>query len=76
MRLRTGSARELSHFSATVTDVQTIPTSRPPWYTSFYWRIGISFVLFVIVVLVAQSIMFSYMRPNLRWGAVNGRRHR
>lgn len=41
--------------------METIPKSRPPWYSSFYWRIGISFVLFVIVVLIAQSIMFSYM---------------
>ena len=41
--------------------MQTLLKSRPPWYSSFYWRIGISFVLFVIVVLVAQSIMFSYM---------------
>ena len=41
--------------------MQTLLKSRPPWYTSFYWRIGISFVLFVIVVLIAQSIMFSYM---------------
>jgi two-component system OmpR family sensor kinase len=31
------------------------------WYSSFYWRIGISFVGFLIAVLVAQSIMFSYM---------------
>lgn len=31
------------------------------WYSSFYWRIGVSFVVFLIVVLVAQSIMFSYM---------------
>lgn len=38
------------------------PTNeRLPWYSSFYWRIAISFVVFVVVVLVAQSIMFSYM---------------
>jgi two-component system, OmpR family, sensor kinase len=39
---------------------------------SFYWRIGISLVVFVIVVLTAQSLMFSYMmsRPN---GALRGR---
>jgi signal transduction histidine kinase len=32
---------------------------RSPWYGSFYWRIGISLVAFVLVVLVAQSVMFS-----------------
>src|SRR5262245_18719760 len=45
-------------------DSKEVPTplpSPPPWYSSFYWRIGISFVLFVFVVLVAQSLMFSYM---------------
>jgi hypothetical protein len=31
------------------------------WYRSFYWRIAISFVVFVVAVFVAQSIMFSYM---------------
>ena len=31
------------------------------WYGSFYWRIGVSFIVFLIVVLVAQSLMFSYM---------------
>jgi two-component system, OmpR family, sensor kinase len=32
-----------------------------PRLRSFYWRIGISLVLFVMVVLTAQSFMFSYM---------------
>jgi signal transduction histidine kinase len=31
------------------------------WYRSFYWRIGLSFVILVIAVLVAQSAMFSYI---------------
>jgi signal transduction histidine kinase len=31
------------------------------WFRSFYWRIGFSFVLCVVVVLVAQSVMFSYI---------------
>jgi signal transduction histidine kinase len=33
---------------------------------SFYWRIGVSFVVFLLAVLVAQSMMFSYliMRSN------------
>ena len=37
------------------------PVRRPIWSSSFYWRIAISFVALVIVVLVGQSIMFSYM---------------
>lgn len=43
---------------------------RPAWYSSFYWRIGVSFVVLVIVVLGAQSVMFTYMmaraEQNLR----------
>jgi signal transduction histidine kinase len=31
------------------------------WYASFYWRIGLSFLVLVIVVLVAQSAMFNYI---------------
>src|SRR5438093_5461292 len=31
------------------------------WYRSFYWRIGLSFVVLVVVVLVAQSAMFYYL---------------
>src|SRR5262245_37150542 len=34
------------------------------WYSSFYWRIGISFVVFVVVVLVSQSLMVGYARSN------------
>jgi signal transduction histidine kinase len=34
------------------------------WYSSFYWRIGISFVVFVGVVLVGQSLMVGYARSN------------
>ena len=34
---------------------------RPLWYSSFYWRIAISFVVFVAVVLVGQSVMVSYL---------------
>jgi signal transduction histidine kinase len=34
------------------------------WYSSFYWRIGISFVVFVVVVLVGQSLMVGYARSN------------
>src|SRR4029453_5112589 len=37
-------------------------------FGSFYWRLGISFVVFVLAVLVAQSVMFSYIlaRTNAR----------
>ena len=34
---------------------------RPLWYRSFYWRIAISFIALVIVVLVGQSLMFSVL---------------
>jgi len=30
------------------------------WYRSFYWRIGVSFVLLVAVVLLLQSAFFGY----------------
>jgi two-component system sensor histidine kinase BaeS len=31
------------------------------WYRSFYWRIGVSFVVLVVVVLTAQSAWFNYI---------------
>src|SRR5690242_7519067 len=31
------------------------------WYRSFYWRIGLSFVVLVVVVLIAQSAMFHFL---------------
>src|SRR6266542_1416870 len=34
--------------------------TRSRWYRSFYWRIGVSFVVLVVVVLVAQSVFFGY----------------
>src|SRR4029453_18103829 len=36
------------------------PNGSVRWYRSFYWRIGLSFVILVVVVLVAQSAMFGY----------------
>ena len=33
----------------------------PSWSRSFYWRIAVGFVVLVIAVLVAQSLVFSYM---------------
>ena len=40
------------------------PARAVRWYSSFYWRIGISFVVFVVVVLVGQSLMVGYARAN------------
>ena len=34
---------------------------RPRWYRSLYFRIGFSFVVFVVGVVVAQSAIFSYV---------------
>ena len=34
---------------------------RSRWYRSFYWRIGLGFVTFVVAVIVAQSVMFGYL---------------
>ena len=31
------------------------------WIRSFYLRIAISFIVFAIAVIVAQSVMFSYV---------------
>ena len=42
----------------------TAPAPPVRWYSSFYWRIGISFVVFVAVVLVGQSLMVGYARSN------------
>src|SRR5262249_41527726 len=45
-----------------------LESSRPAirWYRSFYFRIGFSFVVFVVAVLVAQSVVFNLllMRPR------------
>ena len=40
------------------------PARAVRWYSSFYWRIGVSFVVFVVVVLVGQSLMVGYARAN------------
>ena len=36
-------------------------SSRPAWYRSFYWRIGITFVAFVVVILITQGLILSYV---------------
>jgi signal transduction histidine kinase len=53
--------------------------SKPPaatsirWYRTFYFRIAFSFVVVVVTVLVAQSVIFSVLlaRPPLRGRAPN-----
>ena len=35
--------------------------SRLAWYRSFYWRIGITFVAFVLVFLITQGLILSRM---------------
>jgi anti-sigma-K factor RskA len=32
---------------------------RSRWYRSFYWRIGITFVAFVVVFLIAQGLILA-----------------
>src|SRR4030095_14079618 len=39
----------------------TRAASRAPWYRSFYFRIGFSFVVFVVLMLAAQSALFNYI---------------
>jgi two-component system, OmpR family, sensor kinase len=34
-----------------------VPSPRRSWYRSFYWRIGITFVAFVVVFLIAQGLI-------------------
>jgi signal transduction histidine kinase len=34
-----------------------VPSSRLSWYRSFYWRIGITFVASVVVVLITQGVI-------------------
>ena len=36
-------------------------SDRGRWYRSFYFRIGFSFVVFVVAILAAQSAIFSYV---------------
>src|SRR5262245_29167443 len=41
-----------------------VPSPRLSWYRSFYWRIGITFVAFVVVFLIAQGLILARMpRP-------------
>src|SRR3954447_23455787 len=36
-----------------------VRSPRLAWYRSFYWRIGITFVAFVVVVLITQGVILS-----------------
>ena len=36
-----------------------VPSPRLSWYRSFYWRIGITFVAFVVVILITQGLILS-----------------
>jgi len=36
-------------------------TNRPIWYRSLYWRIGLGFVAFLAVLLVAQALLFAWL---------------
>jgi signal transduction histidine kinase len=36
-----------------------VPAPRLSWYRSFYWRIGITFVAFVVVFLIAQGLILA-----------------
>ena len=36
-------------------------TNRPIWYRSLYWRIGLGFVAFLAVLLVAQALFFVWL---------------
>jgi two-component system OmpR family sensor kinase len=36
-----------------------VPSPRLSWYRSFYWRIGITFVAFVVVFLIAQGLILA-----------------
>src|SRR5258705_2644165 len=47
-------------------EVMGIGSERVRWYRSFYFRIGSSFVVFVVAILAAQSAMFSYMIARSR----------
>ncbi len=39
---------------------------RPHWHRSFYWRIGLGFVLCIVGVLVAQSVIFGVIVARAR----------
>lgn len=40
-------------------NIEAVPSPRVSWYRSFYWRIGITFVAFVVVFLIAQGLILA-----------------
>ena len=42
----------------------SLPSARVSWYRSFYWRIGITFVAFVVVFLITQGIILRRSPPG------------
>jgi signal transduction histidine kinase len=38
-----------------------VPSPRLSWYRSFYWRIGVTFVAFVVVFLIVQGLILARM---------------
>src|SRR5688500_7429938 len=48
-------------YPRSLSDVKVVPVSpRLAWYRSFYWRIGITFVAFVVVILITQGLILRY----------------
>ena len=35
--------------------------SKPVWYRSLYWRVGLGFVAFLAALLVAQALVFVWL---------------
>jgi signal transduction histidine kinase len=51
-----------------MSDVTPEPTTRragPTWYRSLYWRIAVGLVLFLALMLVAQSALFIYTSDRI-----------
>jgi signal transduction histidine kinase len=46
---------------------------RARWYRSFYFRIGFSFVVFVVAVVIAQNAIFGYVMSRTAGRAFPGR---
>lgn len=40
-------------------------STRPVWYRSLYWRIGLGLVLFLVLMLAAQGLLFIYLTERL-----------
>ena len=49
-----------------------VPLPRLSWYRSFYWRIGITFVAFVVVFLIAQGVILRRTPRQLPFDVFRG----